>query len=454
MRTASHTAGTTQRCCCFFAAGSLPLPPFVARPSDDNNDDIIIMECCPSRGSVWPRPSVSSLLVGLVALAASSMFGTAVAASSPSHGCGSAAPAALSTMTEVNLTLSTAMGGDRHYFYWLPPSYNASLPSPLVLSFHGSGSSAALQASVDYFTIPDFNPKSSYVVVYPEATFEDGTTQRMWQIAPEMAAQGIDDVGYVLAILDDVRSHICIDNARIYASGMSQGGGMTNLLACSPDTAAIFAAYAPVAGAYYYPYPNPATNSCRPTTDKLPCDPGRADIPILAFHGGDDIVIDYEGGDRRGACTPDIPYWAEQWALRDGLDTLDMGTYTSASAIEGSLGSVIEKLGGSAERYTYGSGTTAGLVQLVFAGKNVGHVWPADFFRISQSSGQAVGTGTTQFNASSLIMDFFGRYTLPDRLLPPSPTPSPTNAAMRVVGHQYSILGFLSLAIALLSHVL
>lgn len=335
-------------------------------------------------------------------------------------------------MTQVNLTLSQQLGGDRHYFYWLPPTYDKSEPSPVIFSFHGGKSSAAEQARIDYLTNPSasFNTASSspsssaspsYVVVYPEATFEQGTRDRLWQVAPEMTAQGIDDIGYVLAVLKDLRAALCLDVSRVYSTGMSQGGGMTNLLACNATTSNLFAAYAPVSGSYYYPYP--AGGTCRPNKDKLPCSPGRGNIPVLAFHGGDDPVIAYEGGDRRGACTPDIAYWAEQWALRNGLDVETMQTFTFANATSGFQANVAEDLGGSAKRYSYGGGggssdssnsyTMDGLVQLVFDGKNVGHTWPATFVEIDEDDGEAAGTGPTRFNATSLIVNFFGRHTLP-----------------------------------------
>jgi len=418
---------------------------------------------------IWASP-----LLAILSIAANMADVSMAASLSPravsSPGCGKTAPAKLGTMTQVNLTLSKQLGGDRHYFYWLPPTYDAAEPSPVIFSFHGGKSSAADQARIDYLTDPsaEFNTGSpSYVVVYPEATFEQGTRDRLWQVAPEMTAQGTDDVGYVLAILDSLRSALCLDDSRIYSTGMSQGGGMTNLLACNATTSNLFAAYAPVSGSYYYPYPGGAVGTCRPDKDKLPCAPGREDIPILAFHGGDDQVIAYEGGDRRGACTPDIPYWAEQWAQRNGLDVKSMQTFTVANATSGFQANVIEDLGGSAKRYSYGEGSGSsnnpdGLVQLVFDGKNVGHTWPATFVEIDEGDGEAVGSGPTRFNATSLILNFFARYTLPDYLLPspsptettsptssPSPSPTGANSAPRSTLYDGIILCFSMLAIVL-----
>ncbi|KXJ92513.1 Alpha/Beta hydrolase protein [Microdochium bolleyi] len=368
--------------------------------------------------------TAAGLLLATLALAS----GMARAAASP--GCGTPAPAKLGVLTEVKLALNDSVGGERRYFYWLPPSYSASAQTPAVVSFHGGKSSAKQQAEIDYFTSPSFNnnnnPTSSgppYVVVYPEATFQAGTTSRYWQVSPEMAAQGTDDVGYTLAVLADLRGRVCLDDSRVYATGMSQGGGMANLLACNATSSGLFAAYAPVSGSYYYRPPAQSSGGeeakCHPASDQLPCSPGRSGIPIFAFHGAADATINYTGGDRRGACTPDIPHWAEQWAVRDKLDASAVVTSTTVNTTTGE-----QSLGGTAERYSYGSGASSGLVQLIMTGKDAGHVWPATFSRISEATGLAQGSGPTRFNASSLILDFFGRYKLANSTSGPSSSPT------------------------------
>jgi poly(3-hydroxybutyrate) depolymerase len=81
----------------------------------------------------------------------------------------------------------------------------------------------------------------------------------------------------------------CIDNSRIYAAGKSNGGGFVGgVLACDTKLSTKIAAFAPVAGAFYIP-----------NFIEKGCNPGRPDIPILEFHGGNDGVIPYSGGPRR-----------------------------------------------------------------------------------------------------------------------------------------------------------
>ncbi|RYO82969.1 hypothetical protein DL763_008022 [Monosporascus cannonballus] len=189
---------------------------------------------------------------------------------------------------------------------------------------------------------------------------------------------------------------------------MSQGGGMTNLLACDPNASTRFAAYAPVAGAYYFE--EGADGECDVDSVRFQCSPGLDRIPLLAFHGGDDGIIPYEGTSRRGGCVPNVGHWISQWAVREGL---------------GPGPTVTEEVTEEATKYLYGGGDEQGLVSFVYAGKEVGHVWPA-------TVGGRGNTGTASFNASSLIMEFFRDNQLsqdgPASADTPTNPPTPTSS--------------------------
>lgn len=102
-------------------------------------------------------------------------------------------------------------------------------------------------------------------------------------------------------MVQQLQQNLCIDGNRMYASGKSnvsdfdlfhqkfplkcsscQGGGFTNLLACTPATANMFAAFAPVSAALY--------SGANPQN----CTPGRA-VPIINFHGLADKIIPFDG---------------------------------------------------------------------------------------------------------------------------------------------------------------
>lgn len=126
----------------------------------------------------------------------------------------------------------------------------------------------------------------------------------------------MDDIGFVKALIANLTVSYCIDTGRVFAAGLSNGGGMTNVLACDPTMSVTIAAFAPVSGALYtsqqgtcYPYTIEPVNSIPQAT----CNPGRSNLPIIEFHGTADGTINYLGGPRRGYCLPAIAHWTTDW---------------------------------------------------------------------------------------------------------------------------------------------
>jgi polyhydroxybutyrate depolymerase len=93
-----------------------------------------------------------------------------------------------------------------------------------------------------------------------------------------------------------------IDPERIYACGMSNGGGLASVLACElPD---LFAAVGSVAGRYTYTHDGSASD--RP-------------VPLIAFHGTLDQIVPIRGGVRRLRYdVPAVADWMDAYARRCG----------------------------------------------------------------------------------------------------------------------------------------
>lgn len=192
-----------------------------------------------------------------------------------------------------------------------------------------------------------------------------------------------DDVRFTADILDHLEATYCIDTARIFATGKSDGGGMCNVLACDATLSKRIAAFAPVSGAYYID-----TSPCHAATVKIPCKAGRTNIPLLEFHGGKDTTISYSGGARKGECLPTIPHFVQQWAVRDGL-----GSKNTSSA-----------LAKDTTLYKFGSG----LVQHVY-NSVIGHDWPSTQPNDDNSRD---GHHVASFDATPIILDFFKAHPL------------------------------------------
>lgn len=171
--------------------------------------------------------------------------------------------------------------GSRKYDVHLPADYVSNKYYPVIMYFPGKGMTA-----VDGEKSSDIN-RLPVIAVYPHPTIGKDSYWS-WESAPY--SSGVDDITFASDILDKVQSDLCVDRARIYAAGLSNGGGMVSLLSCRlPDT---FAAFGIVAGAVYYP-----TNVCTPD---------RA-TPLISIHGDHDVNVPYYGSTARKL--PPIETW-------------------------------------------------------------------------------------------------------------------------------------------------
>ncbi len=195
-------------------------------------------------------------------------------------------PAGSGSTSEEQLTSG---GITRHYLLHLPAGYRAGDPLPLVLNFHGYNSNSAQEENLTAMSAKA--GREGFIVVYP-----DGLNST-WYTGP--GADGQQDMQFVRDLISYLESQYSIDPKRIYATGISNGGGMANRLGC--DMADLIAAIAPDSGTYNF---------------WQDCNPSRP-LPVLAFHGLDDNVVPYAGG-TPSFMEPPIEEWAAAWAGRDG----------------------------------------------------------------------------------------------------------------------------------------
>ncbi|GAM85474.1 hypothetical protein ANO11243_034810 [Dothideomycetidae sp. 11243] len=304
----------------------------------------------------------------------------AVSVSAGSQGCNKSLPCDEEAGKVFNRTL-VSDGVPRSYLVFIPPTYEVGRPMPLILSYHGGLKTAEDQLELDLFTSPYFNNDS--MVVYPQGI--DNT----WQGVPGVTT---DDILFTNQILDEVESLYCIDEIRIAASGKSDGGGFVgNQAACDPVLSQRLAAVAPVSGAFYVD-----TSVCQPDTVVIPCR-NRRHVPVFDFHGGEDPVINYNGGARKGECLPTIPHWITAWAIRDGLDPSNDS----------------QPLAADTTIYSWGRGSQKGFVKQV-TDLVIGHTWPSTQ---PNADNTRPGQQVASFNATPLILDFFQTHPLDSSFL-------------------------------------
>jgi len=268
-------------------------------------------------------------------------------------------------------------GLTRRYTLHLPPNYDGRSSLPVVISLHGfAGSNIDQQMWSGFNAIAD---RENFIAVYPNGT---GFPQR-WNagdspyinlgVAPQSTVGQVDDVAFIGALLDELNRTLCVDTARIYVNGLSNGGGMTNRLAC--EMADRIAAVGMVAGAY-----SPLPGGCQPSRP----------LPVIAFHGDADPIVPYTGDPSLG--TPPIPQWAAAWAKRNGCD--------AAPRMLAAQGEV------SGLQYVHCALNAEVILYTVHGG---GHTWPGG------PSLPFIGKTTNDINASEAMWQFFQAHPLPNR---------------------------------------
>jgi len=164
---------------------------------------------------------------------------------------------------------------------------------PVVLVYHGGGESA--QEILEY---SDLSALSAVVISLQGQPSINGLS---WMNAfPWMYDNLRDDVAFTEQVLEEVAAQLPIDRSRIYATGKSDGGGMSVFLAAHPELRNFsLAAIAPVAGAYFG-----RLQTIDRETYSLPSDAAdyvdiilaAQKLPVLEMHGTADQVMPYTGG--------------------------------------------------------------------------------------------------------------------------------------------------------------
>ena len=268
--------------------------------------------------------------------------------------------------TGLSLGTITAGGIERGYRLYVPSSYDASTPLAMVLNFHGFGSNAAQQE--DYSGFVSHAEANGFVLVTPDGS----NNPQRWYIYGRLEPGFVDDFAFVEALIDTVSTAVCIDPARIFAAGISNGGGMSALLGCRSDR---IAAVAPVAGAPFN------ASICT----------GAGPMPVIAFHGTEDDLVPFDGGSggRLGLPIRPVRDNMRGWAEHNGCD-LTLQTERIAADVV-------------LERYTDCNEDAEVLLYVIEGG---GHTWPGS----GRGLAGVLRSTTQSIDASELIWQFFASH--------------------------------------------
>jgi polyhydroxybutyrate depolymerase len=184
---------------------------------------------------------------------------------------------ASATLEAGERTLTVDVDGvERSFLVHAPPNYDGTTRMPVVLDFHGLTGNSNQQRNLTGFD--DVADAEGFIAIYPQG-LPNNNGQPAWN-AGNCCGSASDDVAFVRAIISTLQTEACIDARRVYASGCSNGGGMSYRLAC--EAADVIAAVAPV------DFDCVVGGSCGS------CSPSRP-ITTVQFRGTNDQLVPYNG---------------------------------------------------------------------------------------------------------------------------------------------------------------
>lgn len=276
------------------------------------------------------------------------------------------------------LTL-THQGRERSALVQAPPTTGALRPVVVVLH-GGTRSNADVFSRSDW---PAIAAGAGAILVAPNAVggnWNDGRTTYQGSFDPS----GIDDAGFLMALIDRVLSSYGGDPARVYITGASNGGNMSWRLACEHGRR--IAAIAPVISTM----PGDAETRC---ADAPP-------MPVIAFFGTADPLMRYDGsavrsrGGRMTEARLSASASTDWWAARNGC-TLP-GRTEPLPDVDTTDGTTVNRIvyacaGAPVERYDVVGG---------------GHIAPGAP-SVPGQLGRFLGPRSGDVNANALIWRFF-----------------------------------------------
>jgi len=164
---------------------------------------------------------------------------------SGASGAGGATTACPATTLKVGDNNSSVMSGgeSRTFIVRIPTGYTGTSPVPVVIDFHPLGGTGSSQESSSGWKAKC--DSVGCIAVFPDSSASKGANA--WNAGyccNEAQKNKVDDVQFARDIIKYLQANTCADPKRIYASGGSNGGGMTYRMAC--EAADVIAAVAPV----------------------------------------------------------------------------------------------------------------------------------------------------------------------------------------------------------------
>jgi polyhydroxybutyrate depolymerase len=260
----------------------------------------------------------------------------------------------------------------REYLLYVPKSYDRAKPTPLVITLHTAMSWPTSSMNISQWNL--VADEHGFIVVYPSGT---GFGPKSWEMAGSESPSRMPDVIFISELIDKLEASYNIDKTRIYADGMSNGGGMAFVLSCTLSDR--IAAVGMVSAGLY-----PEWSWC---TDHRP-------VPVIAFHGTADPICPYNGGRTKFGddIFPSVPSFMANWARRNRC---------GPNPIESAVAADVTRL-----QYTDCADDASVVLYVV---KGEGHQWPGGKPIVAK---WLVGSYSRSIDATRQMWAFFREHQL------------------------------------------
>jgi polyhydroxybutyrate depolymerase len=220
--------------------------------------------------------------------------------------------------------------------------------------------------------------EAGFIVVYPSGTGKKPFL--FWNAGGDWEEIGRkpDDVAFIGKLLDDLATIVNVDEKRVYACGMSNGGMICYRLAA--EMSERIAAIAPVAG----------TVAIEVSAPKRP-------VPVLHFHGTNDGLVPFRTAE--GKLRASLRGMTVENSIQTWIHLNECDPNSKVSDVLSKPGDALKVI-----RTSYGPGKDGAEVVLVIV-EGGGHTWPGRKARF-------LGKSTLNVSANDLIWEFFEKHPM------------------------------------------
>jgi polyhydroxybutyrate depolymerase len=274
----------------------------------------------------------------------------------------------------------TVDGHERTYEFHVPATYKTEQSVPLVLILHGRLGDGRGTASLTHFD--KVSDAHGFLAVYPDGLHRSWADGRK---VTDSDKEGIDDVKFLSELIHKLSSAQRIDDSRIYVAGISNGGFMTQRVACelSDQIAAVGVVAATMS--------EQIAASCHPTKP----------VSVLMMQGSLDTFVPIQGGamGRNGSRGQilSLRATAEKWVNLDGCNSTPERSTLPDNARDGT----------TVQRESF-SGCKERTEVVAYTVEGGGHTWPGGKQYLPAA---IIGKTTRNLDGSETLWEFFARHS-------------------------------------------